>query len=117
MNALAILVIRKFYAHKVGIIFWSPDHNFFLSHRNQKPKTLQVKWKMDIYKCPKSIFENTFGKQKIFVFPPFRKVEPKSSEGATEIISYTVQLTRIHYTIHILKLTRREKQRENIDLH
>jgi hypothetical protein len=33
---------------------------------------------MDIYKCPKSIFENTFGKQKIFVFPPFPKVEPKA---------------------------------------
>jgi hypothetical protein len=41
---------------------------FFLwSQKYRKSKTLQAYWKMDIYKCPKSIFENTFGNQKSLV--------------------------------------------------
>ena len=47
----------KFYHHKSKIIFLVTACYFFLwSQKYQKSKTFQANSKMDIYKCPKTIF-------------------------------------------------------------
>ena len=68
---------------------------------------------MDIYKCPKSIFENTFGKQKIFVFPPFPKVEPKAPSAQLNAHPIRYNLDESLYKIH----PESDSKRENLYNH